>query len=110
MLEKLSIDSKGASEVEWYTAGMCEGFFSGFNDGEFFQYLVALPAESKSKSGDLINAEFLASRPWCEPKEGITLQQRYMMFNKFVRNNPDSLHKDAYLTLLLAMKPYFPCR
>ena len=79
-LEKLSEDSSKAAFSDWYNAALCDGYFTGFNDGEYFQYLVSLPKDS-AKTGEQINIDFIKSRPWCEPKEGISLQQRYMMFN-----------------------------
>ena len=108
-LETTRENPEKASREDWYKAGICDGFFSGMNVGEYLQYLVHSSKEGTAKSGAQLSEEFNTSRAWCEPSEGLTLRQRLLIFNKYVNEHPESLHKDAYHTLVMAMKPHFPC-
>lgn len=106
MLDKASKEPEKMTQMEFYIAGQCEGFFMGFRDGEYTQYLT------DNKDLDLEKAynEFYKRRAWCEPKDTvITLGQRYKMFLKYVNEHPEDMHKSAFLTVVKAMKPHFPC-
>lgn len=98
-----------ASGIEWYKAGQCDGFFTGLRDGEYLQYLVERVRSNTTTNGEQLSKEFNTSRGWCEPSEGLSLNQHVLMFNKYVNEHPESLHLDSYLTLLKAMQPHFPC-
>jgi hypothetical protein len=97
------------STEDWVKAGMCDGFFAGLSEGEYMQYLVDEVRFESGKTSEQLNAEFYKLRAWCEPEEGITLGQKVLMFNKYVKEHPESLHKGAYVSLIAAMRPHFPC-
>lgn len=108
-LESVISDPEGSTQKEWYKAGLCDGFFSGFGEGEFLQYMVGIAGKADDKTGEQISHDFQRSRAWCEPAEGISKRQRVMMFNQYVRKHPEMLHKDVSMAIYLAMKPHFPC-
>lgn len=75
-----------------YHIAACRGFVAGVID----------QAELDARVGR-------ASRMFCLPS-GVTVGQITDVTRKFLRNNPEILHRPAVALIILAMTDAFPCR
>ena len=47
--------------------------------------------------------------PFCQPKEGITIDQARRIFLKYIAAHPEDLHWTAQTILAVALNEIFPC-
>ena len=74
------------------TAQHCLGFVDGFM--------------SAASVAQAIN---LKAMPFCQPKEGISIDQARRIFLKYIAAHPEDLHSTAQLILAVALREAFPC-
>ena len=56
-------------------------------------------------------AQFINPRgmPFCQPKDGISIDQARRVFLKFTATHPEDLHLEARTILAIALREVFPC-
>lgn len=75
-----------------YAALGCTGYVTGFLDGM-----------------SLASATAKAQRAVCLPERGISSDQATRIFVKYLRDNPENLHKSGRMSLYIALAKSFPC-
>ena len=74
------------------TAQRCVGFLDGFM--------------SAAGVAQVINRKAMT---FCQPKEGISIDQTRRIFLKYITGHPEDLHWTAQTILVVALREVFPC-